>query len=72
MAVTTLPRSDLARVVIDIGPAGTTMTRRVGVGNLGTTATVQQIYDVSNLLAVNLAYPVIRIERNTTVDIENV
>ena len=72
MAVTTIPRSDMARLAIDIGPAGTTMTRRVGIGNLGTGATVQAIYDIASLLAPNLAYPTIRIERNTTVDIEDV
>ena len=72
MAVTTIPRSDIARLAIDIGPSGTTMTRRVGIGSLGASATVQAIYDVANLLATNLAYPTMRIERNTTVNIENV
>lgn len=68
MAVTTIPKSYQVRNVIDAGTAGTTKTYRVSIGPLKSSANAQACFDVSGLLAVNLEYPTIRVER-TVVDV---
>lgn len=68
MAVTSIPKSFAVRNVIDAGTAGKTKTYRVSIGPLKSTANAQACFDISELLAVNLEHPTIRVER-TTVDV---
>ena len=68
MAVTSLPKTYQVRNVIDAGTAGTTKTYRVSIGPLKTSANAEACFSISELLAVNLEHPTIRVER-TVVDI---
>ena len=71
MAITSLPKTYQVRNVIDAGTAGTTKTYRVSIGplkTLRTSADVEACFSISELLAVNLEHPTIRVER-TVVDI---
>ena len=68
MAVTSLPKSYQVRNVIDAGTAGTTKTYRVSIGPLKNSANAEACFSISELLAVNLEHPTIRVER-TVVDV---
>lgn len=72
MAVTTIPKSYQVRNVIDAGTAGKTKTYRVSIGPLKSSANAQACFSVSGLLAVNLEYPTIRVERTVVEVIEQV
>lgn len=73
MAVTSIPKSLQVRNVIDAGTAGTTKTYRVSIGPLKTgSVDANACFAISELLAVNLEHPTIRVERSTVDILEQV
>lgn len=73
MAVTSIPKSLQIRNVIDAGSAGTTKTYRVSIGPLKSSGIdANAAFTISGLLAVNLEYPTIRVERSTVDILEQV
>ena len=73
MAVTSLPKSTQVRNVIDAGSAGNTKTYRVSIGPLKSSGVnAEACFSVSELLAVNLEYPTIRVERSVIDVLEQV
>lgn len=73
MAVTSIPKSQQIRNVIDAGSAGTTKTYRVSIGPLkSSTVDASAAFAVAELLAVNLEHPTIRVERSIVDIIEQV